>query len=201
MMPNRGVRAILLELEQLLGKNGLGAVLKMAGIPEWKERRPADDLTQEIRFRQLAAIYRALEELYGERSARGLMRQANYDAFLHTWVGYGLLAALETTDFQDITLDDRLSMGCKALSRVFSEISDLDITYMGAGNAAAIHLSHCPDCTNLESEKPACTGMLGFLEGALSVILPGEHAQVQEVECMGAGDDRCVFNISVVHPD
>ncbi len=195
MMPNRGARAILSELEHLLGKNGLGAVLKMAGLSEWKEIPPADDLEKGVRFNQLTAIYRALEELYGDRSARGLVRQANHDAFVNTWSKHGVLAAFCDPDFQALTLKERVSTGLKAFSRAFSEISDLDFSPIEDGQVPSVQLSHCPDCIDLHTEDPACAGILGFLEGALSIINPEDPIQVREVECMGVGHDRCLFKI------
>ena len=196
-MPNRGVRAIVYEFERLLGKNGLGAVLKIAELSDWKEIPPVDDLERGVGFNQLAAIYRALEELYGVRSARGLIRQANHTASVRIWSKHGVLAAFHDPDFhQALTWKERISVGCKALSQTFSEISDLDFFITEDDVLPALQLSHCPDCLDLQTEDPACAGMLGFLEGALSIISAEDPFQVREVECMGIGHDRCLFMVS-----
>lgn len=195
-MPNRGARAVLLALELLIGKNGLGAVLKIAGLSEWVEKPPADELDPGAPFIQLAMLYRALEELYGVRSARGLIRQANHDAFMRAWGSHSTLAAFHDAEFKSRALADRISLGYKTLSKVFSEISDLDLQIKEDEAVHTIQLSHCPDCIALHSEAPACTGILGFLEGALSAINPGTNYQIREVECKACGQGRCLYEIS-----
>lgn len=59
-----------------MGKNGLNAILNLAGLTNYIESYPADSLEKGFDFAELSAIGVALEEMYGPRGGRGLMLRA-----------------------------------------------------------------------------------------------------------------------------
>ena len=73
---NKFALIMLDALEDVLGKNGLKAVLNIAHLPELGENFPPDNLNKEFDFSDVSAINQALEEIYGPRGGRGLALRA-----------------------------------------------------------------------------------------------------------------------------
>lgn len=195
-LPNRFGRALLIEFERLLGANGLVAVLKLSGLSDRGGSPPADDLIRGFQFSEAAALYRGLEEIYGERGARGLIRQANRDAFKHMWVDSNEFVERFGAARMALPPDREESTNWETLARLFGEISDLDFIVLAGDEALQLELSQCPDCLDHRSDEACCAGMLGWLEGAFAVLHPGETTQIHESACQAAGANVCTFIIA-----
>ena len=69
--PNKFGRIMIQSLEEVMGKNGLNAILNLAGLNHYIESYPPDNLDKGFDFAELSAIGVALEEMYGPRGGRG----------------------------------------------------------------------------------------------------------------------------------
>ena len=69
---NKFALIMLDALEDVLGENGLKAVLNLAHLPDLIGNFPPDNLEKEFDFAYVSAINQALEEIYGLRGGRGL---------------------------------------------------------------------------------------------------------------------------------
>ncbi len=54
-IPNRYARLFLLSLEEVMGKNGVSAILNLVGLSAWVEAYPADDLERQVDFADFTA--------------------------------------------------------------------------------------------------------------------------------------------------
>ena len=81
--PNKIARIFLLAMEEIMGKNGLNAVLNMAKQPQLIDNYPPDSLDKAFDFAQFSALNAALEEMYGPRGGRGLALRGGRAACLH----------------------------------------------------------------------------------------------------------------------
>ena len=79
--PNRIGRLFLLSLEDVMGRNGVSALLNMAGLRERVNNYPSNDLRREYSFAELSRTCQALETMYGQRGARGMELRAGRVAF------------------------------------------------------------------------------------------------------------------------
>ncbi len=79
--PNHAARTFLVELENLVGKNGVSALLNSAHLEAWITALPADDGERGVDFAEFSALLAALDDLYGPRGGRGLARRAGWAAF------------------------------------------------------------------------------------------------------------------------
>jgi len=69
--PNRIARIYIEAMEEVMGKNGLNAVLRLAGLPHLIDNYPPPNLAKEFEFADYSALNGALEEMYGPRGGRG----------------------------------------------------------------------------------------------------------------------------------
>ena len=69
--PNKFGLITIKSLEEVMGKNGLNAILNLGGLNNYVENYPPDNLDKGFDFSELSAIGSALEEMYGPRGGRG----------------------------------------------------------------------------------------------------------------------------------
>ena len=74
--PNKFGLITLKSLEEVMGKNGLNAILNLAGLNNYIDSYPPDNLDKGFDFAELSAIGTGLEEMYGPRGGRGLALRA-----------------------------------------------------------------------------------------------------------------------------
>ena len=79
--PNKFGLIIIKSLEEVMGRNGLNAILNLAGLNNYIENYPPDSLDKGFDFAELSAIGVALEEMYGPRGGRGLALRAGRATF------------------------------------------------------------------------------------------------------------------------
>ena len=72
--PNKFARIFIEAMEEVMGKNGLNAVLNLAGLQHYVDNYPPDNLEKGFDFSEFTALNVALEDMYGPRGGRGRLR-------------------------------------------------------------------------------------------------------------------------------
>ena len=73
---NKIARISLQALEEVMGKNGLNAILNLARLKTLVNSYPPNNFDRQFSFEEVGAIQQALEDMYGPRGARGLALRA-----------------------------------------------------------------------------------------------------------------------------
>ena len=74
--PSKFGLLIIKALEDVMGKNGVNAILNLAGLSAYAENYPAESLEKSFDFSDVSSINIALEDMYGPRGGRGLALRA-----------------------------------------------------------------------------------------------------------------------------
>lgn len=69
--PNKMGRIMLTSLEEVMGRNGLNALLNLVELREYIQNAPPDNLEREFNFSNISNINRGLEEIYGYAAVVG----------------------------------------------------------------------------------------------------------------------------------
>jgi hypothetical protein len=105
-------------LEDVMGKNGLNAILNLAHLPQLIDNYPAGNLAKEFDFADVSAINQALEEMYGPRGGRGLALRAGRATFADALKNFGALAVAGDLAFKVLPLQVKLRIGLPAMARI-----------------------------------------------------------------------------------
>ena len=92
--PNKFARITLDAMQEVMGENGLNAILNLAGLSEYIGNFPPDNLEKEYDFADYTALNIALEEMYGPRGGRGLALRAGRATFAQGLRAFGALAGV-----------------------------------------------------------------------------------------------------------
>jgi hypothetical protein len=199
-IPNRYARLFLQSLEDVMGKNGVSAVLNLVGLPAWVEAYPSDDLERQVDFADFSAINGALEEMYGPRGGRGMERRAAWATVERLIRRYRPVAWVVGLFLRSLPARLRLRFGLQALARLLTQTSDEECTWREEGTAFLFTAHRCAVCWGRVSDRPVCSATVGLLEQLLRWASTRSDFHVQETRCISVGDRVCEFRIERLPP-
>jgi predicted hydrocarbon binding protein len=193
---NKIVLITMKALEEVMGKNGLNAILNLAHLPHLIDNLPPDNLEREFNFADFSALNLALEEMYGPRGGRGLALRAGRAAFADALRNFGALAGAGDLAFKVLPLQAKMRIGIPAMARIFSQISDQLSTVEERENEFIYTIHRCPVCWGRKDvDKPVCFIAAGLLQEGLKWVSGGNEFRVNESKCCAMGDEVCEFVI------
>jgi predicted hydrocarbon binding protein len=193
---NKIARITLHALEEVMGKNGLNAILNLAHLPHLIDHLPPNNLDREFNFADFSAFNLALEEMYGPRGGRGLALRAGRAAFAESLRNFGALAGAGDLAFKVLPLHAKMRIGIPAMAKIFSQISDQYSTVQERENDFVYTIHRCPVCWGRhESDKPVCFVAVGLLQEGLKWLSGGSEFRVNESQCVAMGHPICEFVI------
>lgn len=193
---NKIARITIHALEDVMGKNGLNAILNLAHLPHLIDNYPADNLEREFNFADFSALNLALEEMYGPRGGRGLALRAGRAAFADSLRNFGALAGAGDLAFKVLPLQAKMRIGIPAMAKIFSQISDQYSTVEERENEFIYTIHRCPVCWGRSGvDRPVCFVAVGLLQEGLKWLSGGNEFRVNESKCIAMGEEVCEFTI------
>ena len=192
---DRIVRYYILAMEEIMGKNGLNAVLNMAKLSHLIDNYPPEDMEKRFDFSDFAALNAALEEMYGPRGGRGLALRAGRAGFARGLRGFGALVGASDLAFKVLPLGTKLKLGLPMMAAVFNQFSDQISRVEEKEDHFVYHIDRCPVCWGRKTDKPVCFAATGLLQEGLRWVSGGKEFRVDETTCIGMGDQVCTFLI------
>lgn len=193
--PNKIARIIMLSLEDIMGKNGINAILNLANLSNLIDNLPPDTLERQFDFADLSSILGALQELYGPRGGRGLALRAGRAAFDEGLRNFGALAGVGDLAFKVLPLQAKLRIGLGAMAKIFSTTSDQHSTVEEKDEYFVYTIHACPQCYARHTDKPDCFIGAGLLLSGLKWVSGGNEFKVVEEKCIAMGDPTCDYLI------
>ncbi len=191
---NKMSRLTIEALENVMGKNGVNAILNLANLKQLIDHYPADNLDRQFDFTDFSAINQALEEMYGPRGGRGLALRAGRAGFFGGLRNFGALAGVGDLAFKVLPLQAKLRIGLPAMAKIFSQTSDQWSTVEERDRDFLYTIHKCPCCWGRHnSDKPTCFMAVGVLKEGLKWVSGGNEFRVDEAHCISMGDLVCDF--------
>ncbi|NDJ84739.1 MAG: 4-vinyl reductase [Chloroflexi bacterium] len=187
--PNKFALIILMAMEEIMGKNGLNAILNLAGLSEFINNYPPDNLEKEFDFAYVTALQVALEEMYGPRGGRGLALRAGRATFAEGLKGFGALAGVGDLAFKVLPLPQKLKIGLPAMANILTQFSDQISRVHEEEDKFIYTLERCPMCWKRKADRPVCYIGQGLLQEGLRWVSGGHEFKVDMASCIAKGDD------------
>jgi hypothetical protein len=193
--PNKIALIALRALEEVMGKNGLNAILNLANLSELIDHYPPNNLDRQFDFADFSAITGALEEMYGPRGGRGLALRAGRATFTEGLRNFGALAGVGDLAFKVLPLSAKLRIGVPAMAKIFSQTSDQHSTSSDRDDHFLYTIHRCPVCWGRHTDKPACFIATGLLQEGLKWLSGGNEFRVVQTTAVSTGSPTCDFII------
>jgi len=189
------VHYMLEAMEEIMGKNGLNAILNLAGLSHLIDNYPPADLKKEFDFADFSTLMGALDEMYGPRGGRGLQLRAGRVGFAKGGRKMGAMVGVGDLAFKVLPLPVKLKGGLPAMATVFTKFSDQTSTVQDEGDHYIYTMAPSPVCWGRTADRPICFAAKGLLEEGLHWVSGGRKFRVEETECIAMGAEKCLFAI------
>jgi len=193
---NKIARITIQALENVMGKNGINAILNLANEHNLIDNYPPDNLERQFDFADFSSINVALEDMFGPRGGRSLALRAGRAAFAGALRNFGALAGVGDLAFKVLPLHAKLRIGLPAMAKIFSQTSDQYSTVVEHEREFIYTIHRCPVCWGRKGlEKPVCFVAAGLLQEGVKWVSGGLEFRVNESHCIAMGDEVCDFVI------
>jgi predicted hydrocarbon binding protein len=189
--PNRMGRIVLLAMEEIIGRNGVNAVLRRAALPKMIGSYPPEDQELQIPFRIISDLQKALEDAYGPRGGRGIALRTGRACFQHGLKAFGASFGLTDLTFRLLPLSTKLKTGSEAFANIFNKHTDQRVRVEDHGKTLIWIIERCPICWERRADEPVCHLAVGLLQEALYWASGGKFFDVEETHCLARGDSDC----------
>lgn len=191
---NRLARYYCLAVSRVLGQSGLNAVLKLAGLAQYVDALPPDDLTRAFAFDNLAAMTGAVEQMYGLK-ARRLLHNIGA-AWLRQGVQtFGALNGMSDPAFAALPAPERGQLALLALADVFTRFSDQTSRVSVTATGYDFVIDNSAFACGRGADRPVCGVMVGLLEETLPWATGGLNYPVRETTCRAMGAAMCTIEV------
>ena len=181
--PNKMGRMFLLALEDVMGKNGVNAVLNLAKLRHLVNRYPPNNLDLGFSFEEMSGINKSLEEMYGPRGGRGLATRAGRAGFKYALKDFGSLLGMADLAFRLLPLGMKLKVGLNAMADTFNKFTDQRVTLEEEADHFVYTIDRCPVCWGRHADEPTCHAATGLLQETVHWISGGKTFHIEEISC------------------
>jgi predicted hydrocarbon binding protein len=193
--PNKIGRILLLSLEEVMGKNGLNAVLNLARLSHFVGAYPPSDFEPGLSFEEMTALFAAVDEMYGPRGGRMIALRAGRTSFKYGIEDFGGLVGVADLAFRITPLNLRMRLGLEVLAEIFGRHTDQKVRLYQDATAFFWVVDRCGFCWQRHAEHPVCTVSVGLLQEALYWVSGGRLFDLEEIACLALGDPHCMIRI------
>ncbi len=193
--PYKFARIAILALKEVMGQNGLNAILNLASLSNLLENLPPDNLERKFDFADFSAISGALEVMFGQRGGRSLAQRAGRATFEEGLRNFGALAGVGDLAFKVLPQQIKLRIGLPAMAKIFTQTSDQLSTVQEKPDHFIYTIHRCPVCWGRHTDRPACNYAAGLLQASLKWVSGGNEFRVNQSLAKSCGDEYCQFII------
>ena len=193
--PNRMGRIILLSMEEVMGRNGVNALLRLAALESFIGEYPAARADLAFPFDTVSQIQSTLEKAYGPRGGRGLALRIGRSCFKYGLKEYGSMLGITEMAFRLLPLPMKLRTGARSFADLFNHHTDQLVKIEEKEDSILWNIERCPLCWGRKAEEPVCHLAVGVIQESLYWLSGGKIFNVEEIACLSRGDPACTIVI------
>ncbi|HEX7556159.1 MAG TPA: 4-vinyl reductase [Leptolinea sp.] len=193
--PNNLARITLLALENVMGTNGLNALLNLANKREYIGNFPPDNMESQFDFADFSTIIATLDDIYGVRGSRIFALRAGFAIFDETLKNIGEAVDVNDESFKAMSSTEKIRVGLSLMGITFSQSIKNNPIVREEENNFLYSITYCPVCWGRKTETPSCNIISGMLKGVLRWVTLGQEYDVTQSAAHSCGAPTCDFII------
>jgi len=191
---NSLVRQALTSAQEVMGDNGLNAVLRTSGLERFIGNLPPNNLEPSIQASQYAKLNQAIEDFYG-RAGKGMLRRIGKASFQYAVREQAALLGVAGVALKLLPERQRIKFILNGMVDALKKSNpQVDARVDESGDRLAYIESTCAICHSRHSETPICYLYVGSIGEAVQWATGKEH-QIVETHCLAKGDPYCRFEV------
>ena len=191
---NALVRQALVSAQEVMGENGLNAVLRSVGLERFIGNFPPNDTNPAIRTVDYARFNEAIEVFYG-RGGKGMLRRIGKASFQYGVREQGALMGVAGAALKLMPQKGRIKFVLNAMVNALKKTNpQVEAWVEEEGDQIAYCESTCAICLGRRAREPVCHLYVGSVGEAVRWAT-GEDYGIIETHCIAKGDEYCRFEI------
>ena len=194
MIVNALVRQALTSAQEVMGENGLNAVLRTSELERFIGNLPPDNLEPSIRASEYAKLNAAIEAFYG-RGGRGMLRRIGKASFQYAVREQSALLGVAGVALKLLPEKQRIKFILNSMAGALKKSNpQVEAWVDDKGERLAYIESTCAICYDRHSANPICHLYAGSIAEAVQWAT-GKEFRITETHCLAKGDEYCRFEI------
>lgn len=191
---NSLVRQALTSMQEVMGENGLTAVLKTCGLDRFVGNLPPNNLEPSIKASQYAQLNQAIEDFYG-RGGRGILRRIGKASFQYGVREQAALLGVAGVALKLMPQRERIKFILNGMANALKKSNpEVNAWLDESGDRLAYVESTCAICNGRHSDRPICYLYVGSVAEAVQWAT-GREYDVVETHCIARGDEYCRLEV------
>ncbi len=188
------VRQALVSAEEVMGANGLNAVLRASGLERYIDNLPPNDMKPSIKTSDYAHLNQAIEEFYG-RGGRGMLRRIGKASFQYGIREQAALLGIAGAAIKLLPEKQRIKFILNGMVNALKKSnSEVDAWVEDQGDKLAYVDRSCAICWGRTNQTSLCHLYIGSISEAVVWAAGVEH-EIIETHCLAKGDEYCRFEV------
>jgi len=196
------MRWALMAAEEVVGKQGLGIILRENNLERFVENYPPENLklSQAVSCGEYASLCAGVLKFYGRAGKSVVIRIGRISSKYAIEKQGAIFNIAARTAIKLMPLSSQIKTGLENMQDGFRKIykeggSEFHLRIEDRGDKWAYLADDCPLCAGKESDSHICWSWIGALKET-SMWLTGKELEIEEVECRAMGAPACVWEIS-----
>jgi predicted hydrocarbon binding protein len=201
-LPEAYMRWALMAAEEVVGKQGLGIILRENNLERFVDKYPPENLTlgQSVTCGDYASLCAGIMKFYGRAGKSVVIRIGRISSKYAIEKQGAVFNIAARTAIKLMPLPTQIKTGLENMQNGFRKIYkdggvEIQLRVEDRGDKWAYVSESCPLCAGKESDSHMCWGWIGTLKEG-TAWLTGREFEVEEVECRAKGAPACVWEIS-----
>ena len=191
---NSLVRQALTSMQEVMGENGLNAVLKSCGLERFAGNFPPNNLEPSIKASQYAQLNQAIEDFYG-RGGKGMLRRIGRASFQYGVREQAALLGVAGVALKLLPEKQRIKFILNGMADALKKSNPQVNAWVDeSGDKLAYVESTCAICNDRHSDHSICYLYVGSVSEAVQWAT-GREYEVIETHCLAKGDEYCRFEV------
>jgi predicted hydrocarbon binding protein len=191
---NALVRQALIAAEEVMGANGLHAVLRSSGLERFINNIPPDNFEPAIQTSDYARLNQAIEDFYG-RGGRGMLRRVGKASFQYAIREQGALLGIAGVALKVLPENQRIKFILNSLVGALKKTNAQVVARVEESDGRFAFIDEtCGVCHGRQATEPICHLYVGSIGEAVLWASGREH-EIIETHCTARGDAYCRFEV------
>lgn len=196
MMPNDALRILFMAIEEVMGGDGMKAVLRGAKLERYIGNYPPKNLDKGVRFSEYGCAEQAVEDFYGPRGAKAMLLRVGRSTFNYAMKEQSAILGLAGQALKMMPLPQGAKM--RLLLDQMATATNKTVgqpAHIEEDDEALYWVVDACMCEyRPKHQMPCCYVSLGALTEAMK-WLTDKNFPIQEINCRNQGADQCKFRI------
>jgi len=189
----------MVSAQEVMGENGLNAVLRASGLERFICNFPPNDTNPGIKTVEYACFNEAIESFY-RRGGKGMLRRIGKASFQYGVREQGALMGVAGAALKLMPQKGRIKFVLNAMVNALKKTNPQVDAWVEEGDDKVAYCeSTCAICLGRHSDQPVCHLYVGSIDEAVRWATDQEHG-ITETHCVAKDDPYCRFEVGeVVH--